>query len=147
MAESIPCGPDAGPILESVDQAIEAGDDHVYFHQIGPDQEGFIEFWKKELEPSWHRARAPLDGRRPGHNRRSSAQGSSSSCRLDAIYGDGIGLCPAGAQPQIVDVPVGVGILDELGQFSHNLLRPSTARTIASSSSTGVNGTDQSIGR
>jgi coenzyme F420-dependent glucose-6-phosphate dehydrogenase len=51
MAESIPCGPDAAPILESVGQAIEAGVDHVYFHQIGPDQEGFIELWVKELEP------------------------------------------------------------------------------------------------
>ncbi len=51
IAESIPCGPDAAPMLESVDQAIDAGADHIYFHQIGPDQEGFIEFWKKELEP------------------------------------------------------------------------------------------------
>ncbi len=51
IAESIPCGPDVTPLLESVDQALDAGADHIYFHQIGPDQEGFIEFWKKELEP------------------------------------------------------------------------------------------------
>ena len=36
---------------ESVDQAIDAGADHIYFHQIGPDQEGFIEFSAEELEP------------------------------------------------------------------------------------------------
>ena len=51
IAESIPCGPDVEPLLESVDQALDAGVDHIYFHQIGPDQEGFIEFWKMELEP------------------------------------------------------------------------------------------------
>jgi coenzyme F420-dependent glucose-6-phosphate dehydrogenase len=50
IAESIPCGPDAAPILDSVDQAIDAGADHIYFHQIGPDQEGFIELWDNELE-------------------------------------------------------------------------------------------------
>jgi G6PDH family F420-dependent oxidoreductase len=51
VEKSTPCGPDAGPILESARKAISAGVDHLYFHQIGPDQEGFIEFWKAELEP------------------------------------------------------------------------------------------------
>ena len=25
--------------------------DHVYVHQVGPDQEGFFRFWEKELQP------------------------------------------------------------------------------------------------
>ncbi len=30
---------------------VDAGIDHVYFHQIGPDQEGFCSFWEDELRP------------------------------------------------------------------------------------------------
>lgn len=51
ISESVPCGPDPEPLLRSVDQAIESGIDHVYFHQIGDDQEGFFRFWDKELKP------------------------------------------------------------------------------------------------
>jgi len=52
VARDIPCGPEAGPIVEKAKQAIEAGVDHLYFHQIGDDQEGFIEFWQEELRPA-----------------------------------------------------------------------------------------------
>jgi G6PDH family F420-dependent oxidoreductase len=49
---SVPCGPDPGPVLESVKRFTEAGYDHLYFHQIGPDQEGFLRFFRDELAPS-----------------------------------------------------------------------------------------------
>jgi hypothetical protein len=49
--EHVPCGPDVGPILESVRAYLDAGYDHLYFHQIGPDQEGFLRFWADELQP------------------------------------------------------------------------------------------------
>jgi coenzyme F420-dependent glucose-6-phosphate dehydrogenase len=49
---SVPCGPDVAPVLDSVRQFIDAGYDHLYFHQIGPDQEGFFGFWTKELQPA-----------------------------------------------------------------------------------------------
>ena len=48
----VPCGPDAGPIVESVRSYLDAGYDHLYFHQIGPDQEGFLRFWADELQPA-----------------------------------------------------------------------------------------------
>lgn len=51
IAESVPCGPDPGQVLESVKEYVDAGFDHVYFHQIGPDQEGFFKFWREELQP------------------------------------------------------------------------------------------------
>lgn len=51
IAEKMSCGPDAGPLLETVDAAIEAGIDHLYFHQVGDDQEGFLSFWDSELRP------------------------------------------------------------------------------------------------
>lgn len=50
--ESVPCGPDVQPVVESVRQYLDAGYDHLYFHQIGPDQEGFLRFWTDELQPA-----------------------------------------------------------------------------------------------
>jgi len=50
--KSIPCGPDPKPLLDSVRQYLDAGYDHLYFHQIGPDQEGFFRFWTDELGPA-----------------------------------------------------------------------------------------------
>jgi coenzyme F420-dependent glucose-6-phosphate dehydrogenase len=50
--ESVPCGPEVGPVLDSVRSFVDAGYDHLYFHQIGPDQEGFFRFWSQELRPA-----------------------------------------------------------------------------------------------
>lgn len=47
-----PIGPDPAPVLQSVQQYVDAGFDHIYFHQIGPDQKGFLEFWARELSPA-----------------------------------------------------------------------------------------------
>jgi G6PDH family F420-dependent oxidoreductase len=47
-----PCGPDVEPVLDSVRTYLEAGYDHLYFHQIGPDQDGFLRFWESELQPA-----------------------------------------------------------------------------------------------
>ena len=49
---SVPCGPDVEPVVRSVGQFLDAGYDHLYFHQIGPDQDGFFRFWKTELQPA-----------------------------------------------------------------------------------------------
>lgn len=49
IRESIPCGPDPDPVIESAQAAVQAGVDHLYLHQIGDDQEGFLRFWEKEL--------------------------------------------------------------------------------------------------
>ena len=51
IAKSIVCGPDPAPCLEAAQEFIEAGYTHVYFHQVGPDQERFIEFAERELIP------------------------------------------------------------------------------------------------
>lgn len=50
--ENTPCGPDVEPVVEQVRQFLDAGFDHLYFHQIGPDQEGFLKFWADELSPA-----------------------------------------------------------------------------------------------
>ena len=51
VTENIPCGPDPEPYVESFKTYVEAGFDHLYFHQIGPDQDGFLRFFERELLP------------------------------------------------------------------------------------------------
>jgi G6PDH family F420-dependent oxidoreductase len=53
--QSVPLGPDPEPFLESIQSMIDAGFDHVYLHQIGPDQEGFFRFYEHELRPKLQR--------------------------------------------------------------------------------------------
>lgn len=49
VAEAVPCGPDPEPIIEKIREAIDAGVDHVYLHQIGDDQEAFCDVWSKQI--------------------------------------------------------------------------------------------------
>jgi hypothetical protein len=52
VAEHVPHGPDPGPMLEEIRGLGEAGFTHVYVHQIGSDQQGFLEFAQRELLPN-----------------------------------------------------------------------------------------------
>lgn len=52
VADLIPCGPDPEPILEQIRAYRAAGYDHVYLHQVGPDQSGFLKFAGTELLPT-----------------------------------------------------------------------------------------------
>jgi coenzyme F420-dependent glucose-6-phosphate dehydrogenase len=51
LAEKLPLGPDPERHLESIKAYVDAGFDHVYVHQIGPDQDGFFDFFERELAP------------------------------------------------------------------------------------------------
>ena len=51
VAEGVVLGPDPEPYIERVTEFVNAGYDHVYLHQIGPDQEGFIRFAREQLLP------------------------------------------------------------------------------------------------
>jgi len=51
LAEKLTLGPDPERHLEAVKAFVDAGYDHVYIHQIGPDQEGFFDFFERELAP------------------------------------------------------------------------------------------------
>jgi G6PDH family F420-dependent oxidoreductase len=46
------CGPDPQKHIEGIQKFIDAGYDHVYLHQIGPDQEGFFRFYQQEVLPA-----------------------------------------------------------------------------------------------
>jgi G6PDH family F420-dependent oxidoreductase len=49
IAETIVCGPHSDAYLEGIRRFGEAGFDHVYIHQVGPDQAGFIDFYEREV--------------------------------------------------------------------------------------------------
>ncbi len=56
LAADVPHGPDPEPMVEEAVAMVDAGVDHLYFHQVGPDQEGFVQFWQDELRPALEKA-------------------------------------------------------------------------------------------
>jgi G6PDH family F420-dependent oxidoreductase len=51
IAETIVCGPNVQKHLEKIEEAADAGADHIYIHQVGKDQEGFFKFYEREILP------------------------------------------------------------------------------------------------
>jgi G6PDH family F420-dependent oxidoreductase len=51
LASKIVCGPDPAKHIEQIQKFSEAGFDHVYIHQVGPDQDGFFRFYEREVLP------------------------------------------------------------------------------------------------
>ncbi|HEX6310312.1 MAG TPA: TIGR03557 family F420-dependent LLM class oxidoreductase [Acidimicrobiia bacterium] len=51
VAERVICGPDADRHAAAIDEYVEAGYEHVYVHQIGPDQDGFFDFYERAVLP------------------------------------------------------------------------------------------------
>ena len=52
-ADSIVTDPDPQTHVENVQQFVDAGYDHVYVHQIGPNQDRFFEFYEDEVLPAF----------------------------------------------------------------------------------------------
>jgi G6PDH family F420-dependent oxidoreductase len=48
---TMPLGPDPAEYLQQIEAFGDAGFTHVYLHNIGPDQRGFLDFAKRELLP------------------------------------------------------------------------------------------------
>ena len=51
VAETVVCGPDPDRHLEAIREYDRAGFDHVYVHQVGPDQQGFLRFYSERILP------------------------------------------------------------------------------------------------
>jgi coenzyme F420-dependent glucose-6-phosphate dehydrogenase len=49
VAEAVVCGPDVDRHREAIERFAQAGFDHVYVHQVGPDQQGFLRFYEREI--------------------------------------------------------------------------------------------------
>lgn len=50
VASTVVCGPDVKGVVEAAGAYRDAGVDHLHFHQVGPDQRGFIDWWRHELQ-------------------------------------------------------------------------------------------------
>jgi G6PDH family F420-dependent oxidoreductase len=59
IAEVVSCGPDPGAHAAKIKEYIEAGFDHIYIHQVGPDQQGFLKFYADALQPELKKLSAP----------------------------------------------------------------------------------------
>ncbi len=53
IGESIVCGPDPERHRAAIEEYVDAGYDHIYVHQIGEDQEGFFDFYEREVLPGF----------------------------------------------------------------------------------------------
>ncbi|HWF22622.1 MAG TPA: TIGR03557 family F420-dependent LLM class oxidoreductase [Acidimicrobiales bacterium] len=51
VAEKVTCGPDPERHAAAISAYLDAGFDEVYVNQIGQDQRGFYDFYRKELRP------------------------------------------------------------------------------------------------
>ena len=54
VAESVVCGPELDAHLEGIEAFATAGFDHVFVHQVGHDQKGFLDFYAREVLPEAH---------------------------------------------------------------------------------------------
>lgn len=53
LAEKIVLGPDPEQHIAGIQRFVDAGFDHVFIHQIGPDQGGFFRFYEREVLPTF----------------------------------------------------------------------------------------------
>ena len=51
VAKHVVCGPDVERHAAAIQRMVAAGYTTVYLHQVGPDQQGFLEFCQRELFP------------------------------------------------------------------------------------------------
>jgi G6PDH family F420-dependent oxidoreductase len=51
VVKSFACGPDPERHIESIQKYVDAGYDEIYVTQVGPDQEGFLRFYQREILP------------------------------------------------------------------------------------------------
>jgi coenzyme F420-dependent glucose-6-phosphate dehydrogenase len=51
VASVVACGPDAAEHIATLEKFVEAGYEHLCIHQIGPDQDGFFDFYEVKVLP------------------------------------------------------------------------------------------------
>jgi len=57
VAERVLCSPDPARHVAKIREFVDAGFTHVYVHQVGPDQEGFLRFYEREVLPRFRPSR------------------------------------------------------------------------------------------
>ena len=51
VADLVTCGPDPERHLDAIRKYLDAGYEYVYVHQVGPEQDGFFDFYRREVLP------------------------------------------------------------------------------------------------
>jgi hypothetical protein len=51
IAKLVTCGPDIDRHVAAIQAFVDAGFDHVYIHQVGPNQEAFLETFARDVLP------------------------------------------------------------------------------------------------
>ena len=51
IEKDVVCGPDPTMHLDEIKKYVQAGFDHIYIHQVGPEQEECIRFYQREIFP------------------------------------------------------------------------------------------------
>ncbi len=49
VRKSLPCGPERARHQQAIEEFLEAGFDHIYIHQVGPNQKAFMKFFQENL--------------------------------------------------------------------------------------------------
>jgi coenzyme F420-dependent glucose-6-phosphate dehydrogenase len=63
VAEKVVCGPDADRYLDAIEKARRTGYTHICLHQVGPEQERFLEFCQRRILPALEK-RTVANGRK-----------------------------------------------------------------------------------
>jgi G6PDH family F420-dependent oxidoreductase len=56
VASAVVCGPDPRKHRQAIQEYLDAGIEHVYMHQVGPDQDGFFGFYREQILPAFSSA-------------------------------------------------------------------------------------------
>lgn len=64
VAQRIVCGPDPQKHIDAIQKYADAGFDHVYVHQVGPEQDGFMQFYRREILDHFARMNEARNGGR-----------------------------------------------------------------------------------
>ncbi len=59
IAAEVPCGPDPAKHIQGIQKYMDAGYDHICVHQVGPNQERFMDFYAQEVFPKLRGFTAP----------------------------------------------------------------------------------------
>lgn len=60
VAESLICSGDPHVHIDAIQKHIDAGYDHVYIHQVGPEQDAFFDFYAKSVLPAFSSERVGM---------------------------------------------------------------------------------------
>jgi coenzyme F420-dependent glucose-6-phosphate dehydrogenase len=64
IAEKMPCGDDVAAVVAAATEFADAGFTMLHVHQVGPDQQGFFDWWQEELADAVNAASGTRSGAR-----------------------------------------------------------------------------------